>query len=71
MTPFLLQQGAVPETEQLGSIGVLASTPLVEMLYMQLLTQAGLPGAVALGQSKFCIDKYSFSCRKIRTRRGC
>jgi len=34
-----------------GSIGVVASTPLVETLYVQLLTQAALSGAVVLGLS--------------------
>ena len=62
MTPSMLQQGAVPETEQLGLIGVLASTPLVETLYMQLLTQAGLPGAVALGLSGHVGTAHRFGC---------
>jgi DNA-binding NarL/FixJ family response regulator len=51
MMSSILQQGAVPETEQSGSIGVVASAALVETLYLQLLTQAGLTGAVALGLS--------------------
>jgi DNA-binding NarL/FixJ family response regulator len=51
MTPSMLSQGAVSGAELPGMIGVVASTPLVETLYIQLLTQAGLPGAVALGLS--------------------
>lgn len=51
MMPAMLQQGAVSGAELPGMIGVVASTPLVETLYIQLLTQAGLPGAVALGLS--------------------
>jgi DNA-binding NarL/FixJ family response regulator len=51
MTPSMLPQGAVSGAELPGMIGVVASTPLVETLYIQLLTQAGLPGAVALGLS--------------------
>ena len=51
MMPGMLQQGAVSGAELPGMIGVVASTPLVETLYIQLLTQAGLPGAVALGLS--------------------
>jgi DNA-binding NarL/FixJ family response regulator len=47
----MLPQGAVSGAELPGMIGVVASTPLVETLYIQLLTQAGLPGAVALGLS--------------------
>jgi DNA-binding NarL/FixJ family response regulator len=51
VTPSRMQQGTVSGTELPGMIGVVASTPLVETLYIQLLTQAGLPGAVALGLS--------------------
>lgn len=51
MTATRLPQGAAQETDVPGTIGVVASTPLVETLYVQLLTQAGLPGAVALGLS--------------------
>jgi len=51
MTPATLPQGAIPGTDLPATIGVVASTPLLETLYVQLLTQAGLPGAVALGLS--------------------
>jgi len=44
-------QGAFPEADLARTIGVVASTPIVETLYLQLLTQAGLPGAVTLGLS--------------------
>jgi DNA-binding NarL/FixJ family response regulator len=44
-------QGAFPEADLARTIGIVASTPIVETLYMQLLTQAGLPGAVTLGLS--------------------
>jgi DNA-binding NarL/FixJ family response regulator len=44
-------QGAFPEADLARTIGVVASTPIVETLYLQLLMQAGLPGAVTLGLS--------------------
>lgn len=42
---------ALPAEDLPGSIGVIASTALVETLYVQLLSQAALSGAVALGLS--------------------
>jgi DNA-binding NarL/FixJ family response regulator len=51
MTLSRPQQALLPEADLSKTIGVVASTALVETLYVQLLTQAALPGAVALGLS--------------------
>ena len=55
-------QGAFPEADLARTIGVVASTPIVETLYVQLLTQAGLPGAVTLGLSGPIRASDRFAC---------
>lgn len=51
MMPSRTKHDAVADADLPRIVGVVASTTLVETLYVQLLTQASLPGAVALGLS--------------------
>lgn len=51
MTQYGRSPATLPAADAPKEIGVVASTPLVETLYVQLLNQSDLSGAVALGLS--------------------
>jgi DNA-binding NarL/FixJ family response regulator len=51
MTQYGRSPATLPAADAPKGIGVVASTPLVETLYVQLLNQSDLSGAVALGLS--------------------